>query len=350
MSRVEFRLPDVGEGLVEAEIVAWHVAAGERFVADQPLVSVETDKAVVELPAPCAGQVVRCVGEPGDRVAVGALLVELDTDREDPGAIVGDLAGTPVRASPAARRRARELGVDLARAEPSGVDRVVQVMDVEALTAGTSGEPLSGVRRAMARRMAEAAARVVPATVTDEADISHWTPELPESRPMVRLIQAVVAACAAVPRLNSAFDDRNLTLSAAGGVDLGLAMETDDGLFVPVLRDAGSLRPAQLASATERLEEAVRRRGLAPEELRGQSITLSNFGAVAGRHATMVVVPPQVAIVGAGRAFERVMLDDGAARAGRVVPLSVTFDHRAVTGVEACRFLGAMIEALEKED
>ncbi len=385
MSRFEFDLPDVGEGLVNAEIVTWHVTPGDRVVEGQPLVSVETDIAVVEIPAPRSGQVVRCVGKSGDQVNVGDLLAEFESEIEDPGAVVGELVrtqsppapsrlhsrsraenqfsaknssrrarpvgdplGAMVRASPAARRRARELGVDLAQAKATGPGGVVQVGDVEALlsVSDDSSEPLSGVRRAMARRMADAGARVVPATVTGEAEITAW---LADARPLIRLIQAVVKACGAVPELNAAFDDRRFTLSRPPVVNLGLAMETEQGLFVPVISAAESLGPEELASEVDRLRAAVRSREVSQNELRGQTITVSNFGAVAGRHATMVVVPPQVAIVGAGRAFPQPMLDGETVRAGRVLPLTVTFDHRAVTGNEACRFLEAMINQLEQE-
>jgi pyruvate dehydrogenase E2 component (dihydrolipoamide acetyltransferase) len=366
VSTTDFHLPDLGEGLIEAEIISWHVAAGDHVVADQPLVSVETDKAVVEIPAPQSGTVVRLHGEPGDRIEVGALLVEFDSARTDSGAIVGDLVGAtpsapdqppdqvPVRvelkASPAARRRARELGVALEHVAGSGPGGVIQVTDIErntdSLPTSPNAEALRGVRRAMARRMADAHLRVAAASVTGEANVSSWHQE---GSPLSRLVRAVGEACRAEPRLNVAFDDVNMTVRAADQVDLGIAMETADGLFVPVLRDVAARNADDLAEGIERMKEDVRKRSIPAAELRGQTITLSNYGAVAGIHSAMIVVPPQVAIVGAGRVSMRPVLEQGQLREHAFLPLSITFDHRVVTGVETCRFLGALVEDLERE-
>jgi pyruvate dehydrogenase E2 component (dihydrolipoamide acetyltransferase) len=197
----------------------------------------------------------------------------------------------------------------------------------------------------MAQRMADAHARVVPATVTGEADIQAWAPD---TQLLLRLIRAVAAAAAAEPRLNATFDDTRWELLEHPTVDLGIAMETDEGLFVPVLSDAGRRPPGILAREIEELEAAVRARTIAPERLRGQSISLSNFGAVAGWHAAMVVVPPQVAIVGAGRSAPRVVAVGDCPVVHRVLPLSLTIDHRVITGIEACRFLAALIADLER--
>lgn len=369
-----FLLPDLGEGLTEAEIVTWHVGPGDHVVAGQPLVSVETDKAVVEIPSPQSGRVARLSGAVGEHLAVGAVLVEFEADsaRADTGVLVGQLSGerdspaprrrtepkarppdravTPtVKASPAARRKANELGIDIGTLAGTGPDGVIQLDDVVAgrsrETADAPAEQLlRGVRRAMARRMADAHSRVVPASVADVADIHDWQ----SSRPMPRLIRALVAACREAPHLHAAFDDEQGRLLSLTQIDLGVAMETDDGLFVPVLRDAGQYRnAAEIEAALNTLTTTVRNRAAIPEQMRGQSITLSNYGAVGGRFATMVVVPPQVAIVGAGRIFEQIALADGTVVARRTLPLSLTFDHRVVTGVEACRFLNAMIQDLQ---
>jgi pyruvate dehydrogenase E2 component (dihydrolipoamide acetyltransferase) len=163
-----------------------------------------------------------------------------------------------------------------------------------------------------------------------------------------RLVRAIAAAARVEPRLNAAFDDERWVLRPNAEVHLGIAMETEDGLFVPVLRDAGRRPTADLAAEFDALQAAVRERTIAPERLRGQTITLSNFGAVAGIHAAMVVVPPQVAIVGAGRAAPRVVAGAAGPVVHRVLPLSITIDHRVITGVEACRFLAALIADLEQ--
>ncbi len=361
-----FHLPDLGEGLTEAEIVAWHVGVGDNVVADQPLVAVETDKAVVEIPAPRAGRIKALHGAVGDRIPVGAPLVEFATTTGDRGVLVGELAepaaavaavpasasasGGRVAASPAVRRLARTLGVDLARVAGSGPDGTISSADVRAAalladrSAPKGGTRLHGARRAMAARMADAHARVVPATVTAEADIHAWAAG---TAPMPRLIRAIGAAVRVEPRLNAAFDDASLTLRTNTQVDLGIAVETEEGLFVPVLRNIEALTGAALAAALATLEADVQARQLPPDALRGQTITLSNFGAVAGLHATMVVVPPQVAIVGAGRARPQVVAAGDQTVVHRLLPLSITIDHRAITGVEACRFLAALIADLE---
>lgn len=196
----------------------------------------------------------------------------------------------------------------------------------------------------MAKRMAGAHARVARATVTANANIGLWTAK---GSPMPRLVRAIGVACQAEPRLNASFDDEALTLEVPTTVNLGIAMETHDGLFVPVVEDIVAKSAEAIGTTLVELEAMVAERRLSPAQMRGQTLTLSNFGAVGGLYAEMVVVPPQVAIVGAGRAFERVVLVDGRPIAGTFLPLSLTFDHRAVTGVEACRFLNALVTDLE---
>ena len=372
MSAITFNLPDLGEGLSEAEIVEWHVSIGDEVQGGQRLLSVETDKAVVEIPSPRAARIVALHGNAGDIVFVGAALVEFEAAESDQGAVVGRLvesptpAGAPkpllpdadrtrIRATPRARQRARELGVALADLAPAG--EIVQVQDVELAATGSAAGPtkpeagarLKGVRRAMARRMTDAHARVVPACVTDEANVSSWGAL---TKPLPRLVRALVRGCQREPLLNARFDDRTLTLVPQDDINLGIAMETEDGLFVPVLRDAARLCDEEpgadgLAAALEALQACVTDRSIPGQDLRGQTITLSNFGAVAGLHAQMVVVPPQVAILGSGRVVSRLTLNQGLPGTDRILPLSLTFDHRAITGVEACRFLAAVIDDLQ---
>lgn len=354
MSATAFHLPDLGEGLKGAEIVAWHVTIGDHVVEGQPLLSVETDKAVVEIPAPESGHIGRLHGSVGERIKIGDLLVEFGDAVGDRGAVVGKLpqsrtpkrTATPrkhVQASPKARQRARELGIDLASITPRG--EFIQVADVELALSSASPHVLGGVRRAMAQRMADAHTRVVPSTVTDEAEITGWSDA---TEPLPRLIRAISRACQAEPLLNARFDDKAMTLVPQESVNLGIATATDDGLFVPVLKDVSQRDPADLAKEWEDLQFAVQARRIRPEALRGQTITLSNFGAVCGLHAEMVVVPPQVAIVGAGRIFQRLLPGEEGPLTGRILPLSVTIDHRVITGVEACRFLAALVADLEQ--
>jgi 2-oxoisovalerate dehydrogenase E2 component (dihydrolipoyl transacylase) len=355
MSR--FALPDLGEGLDEAEIVAWHVAEGDHVVADQPLVSVETEKAVVEVPSPHAGRVARLLAKPHDRVKVGAALVEFEEGAHaDTGAVVGELtppaappapAHPATAAMPAVRALARERGVDLSALTGHGPGGAVTREDVErAASAAGGGEPLQGMRRTMAVNMARAHAAVVPASVFDEADIEAWW--APKADVTIRLVRAVAAGCAAAPLLNAWFDGAALTLRPMPQIDLGIAVDTEDGLIVPVLRAAGTREPAALRHELDRLTAAARARSLAPADLRGATITLSNFGMLAGRHAALVILPPQVAIVGAGRIAPRAVPSPKGAVFRHALPLSLTFDHRAATGGDAARFLAAMIDDLRR--
>jgi len=359
-----FVLPDLGEGLQEAELVAWHVGEGDHVVADQPLVSVETEKAVVEVPSPQDGKIARLCAQPGERVKVGGPLVEFqEGPRTDTGTIVGELSAAPstvpppapqapaFRAAPAVRALAQRLGVDLAEVTASGPGGAATSADVEraarAQTAAGPVEPLAGVRRAMAVNMARSHAEIVPATVSDEADIAAWTPQ---SDVTIRLIYAIAAGCAASPGLNAWYDGRTMERRLLKQIDLGLAVDTEDGLFVPVLSNIAARDAADLRRGIEAMKKDLRARTVPVAELRGQTITLSNFGMFAGRFAALVIVPPQVAILGAGRIAERPVVADGKLAAHRILPLSLTFDHRAVTGGEAARFLKAAIEDLERPE
>lgn len=363
-----FRLPDLGEGLQEAEIVSWHAGIGDRIVVDQPLVSVETAKAVVEVPAPWAGRVLALHGKPGDLIKVGAPLadIESETGIKDAGTVVGTLptagAATPsavrnrpapeagtVKASPAVRKRARELGVSIDRLQGSGPEGTVTNGDVEAAARQAPMHDgfaaLRGVRKAMAETMARSGAEVVPATVADEALIDSWTDATDTT---IRLVRAIAAGCRAAPELNAWLDWPRQSRRLHDTIDLGLAMETEDGLFAPVLRNAANRSDADLRAGLEAMKRDVAARTVPLAELRGQTITLSNFGMLGGLHAALAIVPPQVAILGAGRIHSAARVIKEEIRAARVLPLSLTFDHRAVTGAEAIRFLRAVIDELEQ--
>ena len=361
----QFMLPDLAEGLEEAEIVAWHVNAGDHVVADQPLLSVETDKAVVEVPSPWSGRIARLFGVKGDLVKVGAPLVEFDEGPEqDAGTVVGQIdrgesspADTPVPLSqprallvlPAVRALARKLDVDLNLVQGTGSGGTITRIDVEraakSLSDAGPAEPLKGMRRAMAQRMATARAEVVPTTVTDEADIDDW----PNGEDLtMRLVSAIAAACASEPALNAWYNSAAGERRLVKRIDLGMAVDTGDGLIVPVLRNVGERDRKDLRAGLDRMRADAIARSIPAEELRGATITLSNFGMIGGRFASLVVVPPQVAIVGAGRAVPRVVPRQGQIAVRRILPLSLTFDHRVVTGGEAARFLVALKSDLER--
>jgi pyruvate dehydrogenase E2 component (dihydrolipoamide acetyltransferase) len=389
-----FNLPDLGEGLAEAEIVRWHVNAGDRVQIDDPLLAVETAKAIVEVPSPCSGIIQATHGKPGDTVATGALLVEFEADpATDSGTVVGRMptgeedflaegTGHPsnpveqrighMRAVPAARALARRLEVDLRRIRGSGRGGLVTVDDVvnaspahpsaavpasaaapaHSLSAPTSAgspgetEQLRGPRRAMAQSMARARDSVMGCTLFDDADLHEW---LGQQDITIRLLRAIAEGCAAEPGLNAWFDGDAQTRQVLSHVDVAIAMDTPEGLIVPVVRNVGGRPVADLRGDVDRLKRNTRDRTVSPEDLRDFTFLLSNFGMIAGRYATPVVVPPAVAILGSGRlSHDVVAARDGAVEVHLRIPLSLTFDHRCVTGGEAARFMAALIRDLQK--
>ncbi|EQL39566.1 branched-chain alpha-keto acid dehydrogenase subunit E2 [Pseudomonas aeruginosa VRFPA03] len=335
-----FKLPDLGEGLQEAEIVEWHVKAGDSVRADQRLVSVETAKALVDIPAPYDGVVGKLFGAEGDILHVGEPLVGFEGEEADAGTVVGRLEGggsaledrffigaapstrehLAPRATPAVRQFARER---------------------------FGGERLRGVRRSMALNMARSHAEVVPVTIYGDADLHRWKTA---RDPLIRLAQALAEACRAEPTLNAWFDGASLSLKLHERLDLGIAVDTPDGLFVPVLRDVGARSAEDLRAGMRRLREDVQARSIPPAEMLGATLTLSNFGTLFGRYANPVVVPPQVAILGAGGIRDEVVAWRGEMAIHPILPLSLTFDHRAATGGEAARFLKVLVNALEQPD
>lgn len=364
-----FRLPDLGEGLQEAELVQWHVEPGQEVTVDQPLVSVETAKAVVEIPSPQAGRIEKLFAQAGEIVRIGGPLIAFVGERDetaDKGTVVGAVetsgrvlqegaaaigqAHAGVRATPAVRALARKLDVDLAIVTPSGPDGVITASDVQRvariLSETEPAEPLRGFRRAMAQNMALAQAEVAAATVVDDADIDAWAEGTDTT---LRLIRALVAGCSAEPALNAWFEAHALARRVLKRIDLGIAVDSaEGGLFVPVLRNVAERGPADLREGLNRMRADIESRAIPPEELRGATITLSNFGMIAGRYAAPVVLPPTVAILGAGRIRRAAVPVAERIVARRLLPLSLTFDHRVVTGGEAARFLAAVIDDLTR--
>jgi len=371
-----FKLPDLGEGLQEAEIVTWHVKPGDSIAADQPLLSVETAKAIVEIPSPFSGKVARLFAQPGDIVHLGAPLVGFEGAgaSDDAGTVVGAVkVGTHVvregetrvgaaglqgshglRATPAVRALARKLSVDLAMVTPSGRDGVITATDVQraATTLAENGpaDIVRGVRRAMAQNMARAQSEVAAATVMDDADLHAWQVTAAGRDVTIRLVRALVAGVRAEPALNAWYEGKTGRRHLLERIDVGIAADLPEGLFVPVLRNVGQRDAADLRAGLDRMRADVLARTIAPEEMRGNTITLSNFGMIAGRYAAPIVVPPTVAILGAGRIRAEVVAANGVPAVHRVMPLSLTFDHRVVTGGEAARFLRAVIADLERAD
>lgn len=368
-----FHLPDLGEGLAEAEIREWYVKEGDVVRVDQPLVSMETAKAVVDVPSPYAGKVVKLYGKTNDIIKTGAAFVGFEMDEvvsdKPKGSVVGALEesskkwdegdviiGAPktkspsVKAMPAARVLASQMNVDLTKVNPSGPNGLITPDDVKkfidvksSFSLGTETETLHGVRRAMAQVMAQSHREIVPVTIIEDADVSH----LPAKTDMtVLLIKAIVAAAKAEPSLNAWFDGKALERKLFDDVHLGLAVDTTEGLFVPVIKNANKLSQEELRKIIDTYKASVRSRSIAASDLQGATITLSNFGTITGRYATPIIVPPTVAILGCGRSREIALVRNGEVFVGRMLPLSLTFDHRAVTGGEATRFLGTVIKEL----
>lgn len=446
-----FLLPDLGEGLPDAEIVEWFVKVGDVIRLDEPLVSMETAKAVVDVPSPFSGTVVKLYGGPGDVIVTGSPLAEFAIDdslpqraeaeetghhhgppkkaqaepaqeaRADSGTVVGAMQSSDevrqagmvsaggIKAMPAVRALARKLRVDLAQVPPSGEGGVITVKDVKAFAEGgarpvsaaipsaagsgaggggpdpsqapshltpaqrraaaagevrapavagalpsnwntgplpvarTTTEALRGVRRNMARTMAQAHAEIVPTTICDDADIHAWWPGQDIT---ARLIRSLVAGARSEPGLNAWFNGSKGEKTVHATVDVGIAVDTPDGLFVSALRSCHAKDAAQLRAGINRLREQVKSRSIPPADLTGYTIMLSNFGVYAGRYATPVIAPPCVAILAAGKLRHEVVPVMGGIETHRVIPLSLTFDHRAATGGEAARFLRAVLDDL----
>ena len=367
-----FKLPDLGEGLQEAEIVEWHVQAGDQVHTGDTIVSVETAKAIVDLPAPQDGVIAACFGNAGDLVHIGEPLLEFEgAASEDTGTVVGHMTsaaeasereqfviGSPHRpgpsvplAPPAIRALARRLQVDLNQITGTGNHHMITADDVERAARLTqdlgAAEPLKGVRRSMARNMAKAHAEVVRVTIQDAVDIEHWAPGEDIT---LRLVRAMANACQAEPQLNAWYDSGSESLRLIEKVDLGIAVDTPEGLFVPVLRDVAGRDPGDLRAGLNQLRQDVKARTIPPAEMTGATITLSNYGTIAGRYGNPVVVPPMVAILGAGKIHPQVVATEDGFASHRQLPLSLSFDHRVVTGGEAARFLAAVMRDLAMSD
>ncbi len=433
-----FKLPDLGEGLPDAEIVEWHVKVGDKVEVDQPMVSMETAKAVVDVPVPMAGVVTKLHGEPGDVIDTGSPLIEFDTgdgsaaeeavtgdvdtpaklraeaeqvlmdldqdgdaqpaDKEEAvGTVVGQMETSDKvvdsmtdfggkKAAPAVRALAKKLGVDLSTVEATGSGGVIRPSDVKAAAANPQAkaapakpaapqqpaaktapaqpatpaqtaptpskvvvddqwQQVKGSRRTMARVMQNAHANVVPTTIMDDADINNWQPGEDIT---ARLIRSLVVAAKAEPTLNAWFDGDKLSRRLINHVDVGIAVDTEDGLFVPTMRNCDAMTPDQVRAAMNNIKGQVKSRSIPPEDMKDYTIMLSNFGVYAGRYATPVITPPCVSIIAAGKLRHDVVPVLGGMEAHRIIPLSLTFDHRAVTGGEAARFLAAMINDLSK--
>jgi 2-oxoisovalerate dehydrogenase E2 component (dihydrolipoyl transacylase) len=367
-----FNLPDLGEGLPDAEIHEWFVKEGDEVKADQPLAAMETAKAVVDVPCPQGGIIAKLFGKPGDVIKTGEPLVAFESTSAKPadkGTVVGNLEESSEvfednftigvqsishrrpKATPAVKMLAKKLGVDLNTIKATGEHGVISQYDVQVQADKNSlppagFEPLRGVRRAMLNSMVQSHAEVVPVSIFDEADIHEWNEGTDIT---TRLIKAIIDACKVEPALNAWFDTHHTARQCFEQVHLGIAMDNEDGLFVPVIHDAGKYSPIELRQTINEFKKTVGDRSITADKLKGATITLSNFGKFAGRFASPIIVPPMVCIIAVGRLYKAAIVnEEGIIEAHNTLPLSISFDHRAVTGGEATRFLGALMQSLQE--
>jgi pyruvate dehydrogenase E2 component (dihydrolipoyllysine-residue acetyltransferase) len=359
----EFKLPDLGEGLTEGEIARWLVSEGQEVAEDDPLVEIQTDKTTVEIPSPAAGKVARILVAEGDVVAVGTVLVVIGEDGAEPSpaATQGQTRGhtrgqtqgqTPavetgrVRATPLVRRMADELGVDLATVEATGPQGRVTEEDVRRAASDAQPdegrrEPLRGVRRLVAAHMARAHREVPPVTWVEECDFGAV--ELKRLVPAT--LKAVAESLREFPELNARLEGDAIVY--LDRYDLGIAVQTDQGLVVPVVRGCDEKSLDELEAEVTRLADAARAGKLKPEELRGSTFTVTSAGKLGGLLTTPIVNHPEVAILSIGRIAERPVVRDGEIQARPVGTIAVTFDHRVIDGARAAEFGLAVIDRLQ---
>jgi 2-oxoisovalerate dehydrogenase E2 component (dihydrolipoyl transacylase) len=407
MARFTFRLPDIGEGIAEAEVVAWHVKVGDRIEEDAGLADMMTDKATVEMESPVSGIVVELAGEVGDMIPIGSALavIEVDGDEvetpleehidtETPDAetltlveaapepvavkesapiavpvIRHPVAHETVLASPAVRARAKDLGVDLSQVKPREGGRV-RHSDLDAYLSYTQGYSAGtkavradeairviGMRRRIAENMAASKRNIPHFTYVDEfdvtaleamrADLNANRGGRPKLTMLPLLIVAICKAIPAFPMINARYDDEAGVVTRYGAVHLGMATQTDAGLMVPVIRNADSLNVWQLASEITRLAEAARSGKAKSEELSGSTLTITSLGPLGGIVTTPVINRPEVAIIGPNKIVERPVIRDGEIAIARLMNLSISCDHRVVDGWDAASFVQAVRKFIE---
>ena len=361
----EFKLPDLGEGLTEGEIARWLVAEGQEIAEDDPLVEIQTDKTTVEIPSPAAGVVSRILAAEGEVVPVGHVIVVIGDDskggeaRSTPAAqrapeTSNRLLQTPerVRTTPLVRRVAQELGVDLSGIAPSGPGGRITEDDVRAAAGGESNsllqapeerrERLRGVRRVIAEHMTRAQS-IPSVTWVEECDFGN----VDLKRLVPRVLEAVAASLQEFPELNARLEGDEIVFSER--YDLGIAIDTDQGLVVPVVRDCDSRSLDELDAEVTRLAERARQGTLKPAELRGSTFSVTSAGKFSGSFVTPLINHPEVGILGIHRIAERPVVRDGQIVARAIGHVSVTFDHRVLDGKRAAEFGLDVISRLERK-
>ena len=385
----EFKFPDVGEGIAEAEIVRWLVKEGDSVNEDQDLLEVETDKAVLTLNSPYTGKIKKLHGQEGEIIKVGDVLTTVDAagedttaveaDKKDSGTVVGSLGDDevvevvhPVQAMPAVRALAKQMGINLASVKGSGPGGRITKEDVEKAAAKTGQQdradadpygvvekiPLRGIRRTIAKRMAEASKRVAEVTIWEDADISELEQVRAKERKVAEekgvrltylpfLIKAIIPALKAHPYFNASLDEAAEAIILKKYYNIGIAVDTSDGLIVFVIKSADEKNILDMAREIATLADKARLRKIDLHELKGSTFTITNYGVVGASYGTPIINHPEVAILGLGKIEDRAVVRDGEITIRKMMPLSLAFDHRVIDGVEAGRFLGVVIEHLE---
>lgn len=364
----EFKLPDLGEGLTEGEVARWLVAEGETIAQDDPLVEIQTDKATVEIPSPAAGTILRILVAEGQVAPVGAVLVVIGDEGEqllrsvdgESGAVAQSSETEPetelsvvptepvaaVRATPAVRQLAQELGVDLATVAGSGPESRVTEDDVRAATATQQAregrrEPVRGIRRLIVEHLTISHREIPAVTFVEECDFTG----IDHALLVPRTLKATAAALAEFPELNARLEGDEIVY--LDRYDLGLAVQTAMGLVVPVVRGCDQASAEELLTEIARLAESARAGTLKPEEVRGSTFTVTSAGKLGGLVVTPLVNYPEVGILGLHRIAPRPVVRDGEIVVRDVGNVSVTFDHRVVDGARAAAFCLDVIARLE---
>jgi pyruvate dehydrogenase E2 component (dihydrolipoamide acetyltransferase) len=385
----EFKFPDVGEGIAEAEIVRWLVKEGDSVKEDQDLLEVETDKALLTLNSPYTGKITKLHGKEGEIIKVGDVLTTVDaggedakvveSEKKDSGTVVGTLSDNEVvevvhtvQATPAVRALAKQKRIDLASVKGTGPGGRITKEDVEAAATKTGQEtsaeadvygsieriPLRGIRRTIAKRMAEASKRVAEVTIWEDADISELEQVRAKEQRVAEekgvkltylpfLIKAVIPALKAHPYFNASLDEAAEAIVLKKYFNIGIAVDTSDGLIVFVIKNADEKNILDLAKEIATLAEKARHRKIDLHELKGSTFTITNYGVVGASYGTPIINHPEVAIVGLGKIEDRPVVRSGQIAIRKIMPLSLAFDHRVIDGVEAGRFLGVVIQHLE---
>jgi pyruvate/2-oxoglutarate dehydrogenase complex dihydrolipoamide acyltransferase (E2) component len=355
----EFKLPDLGEGLTEGEIARWLVSEGQEIAEDDPLVEIQTDKTTVEIPSPAAGKVARILAAEGDVVPVGSVIVvigdgEVTAAPERPAPRTADKPARAlvhkeegVRATPLVRRMAQELGVDLAGVTGTGPQGRITEEDVRGAAGGAppSGERrerVRGIRRRIVEHLTTSHREIPAVTFVEECDFTDV--DLAQLVPLT--LKAAARALQEYPELNARLEGDEIVYLER--YDLGVAVQTDEGLVVPVVRGCDTRSLEELDAEVRRLAEAARTGSLAPDELRGSTFSITSAGKLGGLLVTPLVNHPEVGILGVHRIDERPVVRDGAVAIRRIGNVSVTFDHRVVDGARAAAFTLRVIELLQQ--